>query len=291
MRLSTSTCIYFNRPGGVKASILDSVRRCGEAGYRVMDMNFHDLSTFDTPFRTDDWARLIWDAKEVADEYGIIFSQGHAHFYNFCDPNAPEREFKDELIRRAIEGARILGIRWLVIHAATDFSSVTPVGDSKRGTIAYLRPRIELAAKYGVGIALENLWEGNIAPLRRYCTTAEELVDLVDTLARDYDNVGCCWDVEHAAIQHLDQRKALSYLGSRLKATHISDYNSVQNDHILPFSGLVNWQEVMDALRLAKYQGDFTYEIHNYTAKLPEAGIQTALRHSIAVGEYLLSML
>lgn len=288
MRLSTSTCIYFNRPGGVKASILDSIRRCGEAGYRVLDMNFHDLCMFDTPFKTDAWETLMHDAARVAGEYGITFSQGHAHFYNFCDETLPDRDFLDELIRRCIEGARILGVRWLVIHAATDFASVTPWRDSKRKTIEYLKPRIELAGKYGVGIALENLWEENIAPKRRYCVTAEELADLVDSLP--YPNVGCCWDVEHAAICQIDQRKALPYLGERLKATHISDYNTVRNDHILPFSGLVDWQEVMDGLRLADYQGDFTYEIHNFTANMPEAGIMTALKHSIAIGNYLLSM-
>ena len=111
---------------------------------------------------------------------------------------------------------------------------------------------------------------------------------LVDSLP--YPNVGCCWDVEHAAICHQDQRKALALVGKRLKATHISDYNSVKNDHILPYMGLVDWQEVMDALRIADYQGDFTYEIHNYTANMPEAGIQTALAHSIAIGNHLLSL-
>ncbi len=38
---------------------------------------------------------------------GIEFSQGHLHFYNFCDPNTPDRDFLDELIRRGIEGGRI----------------------------------------------------------------------------------------------------------------------------------------------------------------------------------------
>ena len=58
MRLSTSTCMYFNRPDGTKASILDSVRTLGQAGYRVLDMNFHDLSVFDTPFKTPQWETL-----------------------------------------------------------------------------------------------------------------------------------------------------------------------------------------------------------------------------------------
>ena len=220
---------------------------------------------------------------------GIEFSQGHLHFYNFCAPNTPDKEFLDELIRRGIEGGRILGIKWLVIHAATDFDSVTPVRDSKRKTIEYLKPRIELAGKYGVGIAVENLWEENIAPKRRYCVTAEELGDLVDSLP--YDNVGCCWDVEHASICHQDQRKALQYLGKRLKATHISDYNSIKNDHILPFSGLSDWKEITDALRLAQYDGDFTYETHNFTAKMPDEVIMSGLKHSIDIGNLLIDMI
>ena len=46
MRLSTSTNIYFNRPDGSKAEITESISRCAQAGYRVMDMNFHDCCTF-----------------------------------------------------------------------------------------------------------------------------------------------------------------------------------------------------------------------------------------------------
>lgn len=291
MRLATSTCMYFNRPDGRKADIRDSIRTLGNAGYRVLDMNFHDLSMFDTPFHTDSWERLIWDCKEIADGMGITFSQGHSTFYNFCDPRTPDKEHKDELIHRAILGAKILGIPWLVIHAATDFDSVTPLRDSKRGTIEYLKPRIELAEKLGIGIALENLWEENIAPKRRYCTTAEELVDLVDTLSEEFGNVGCCWDVEHGAICKIDHRKALPYVGKRLKATHISDYQSIKNDHIMPFSGLADWTEITDGLRLAAYQGDFTYETHNHTANLPDAVIPAALSYSIAMGEYLISLI
>ena len=54
--------------------------------------------------------------------------------------------------------------------------------------------------------------------------------------------------------------------------------------------GVMDWQEVMDALKGANYQGDFTYEIHNYTAKMPESGIATALLNSVAVGNHLLSL-
>ncbi|NMD37195.1 MAG: sugar phosphate isomerase/epimerase [Christensenellaceae bacterium] len=288
MRLSTSTNIFFNRPDGSKAETTESIKKCAKAGYTVMDMNFHDLSVFNTPFRTDNWEYYINQINECAKTNNIEFSQGHSHFYNFCDKNFPNKEFHDELIRRSVEGAKILGVKWLVIHTATDFNSQSIVKDSKLKSMEYLKPRIELAGKYGVGIAIENLWEENIAPKRRYCSTVEELCDFVDSL--NYDNVGCCWDVEHADFCGIDQKEALKYIGKRLKATHISDYNSIKNDHILPFSGVINWKNVMEAFKEVEYNGDFAFEIHNYTGNLPDELIDSAIKHSKAVGDYLLSL-
>lgn len=290
MRLSTSTCIYFNRPDGTKAPITDSVELCSKAGYGVMDMNFHDCCMFDTPFKTDRWESWIQEIREKAEQCGIEFSQGHSHFYNFCDPAVPNREELDEYIRRGIIGASILGIPWLVIHAGTDFASPTPVKSSREKTMEYLKPRIELAARHHVGIALENLWELNISPRRRYTSTAEELVELTDLLSRDFDNVGICWDVEHSSIMHQDIGSQLQLVGKRLKATHISDYLSVQEDHILPFSGLTDWKEVMGALKAVDYEGDFTYEIHRYTMRLPYELVPSALKHSVLVGNYLMNL-
>lgn len=290
MRLSTSTCIYFNRPDGTKAQITDSVDLCSQAGYRVMDMNFHDCCMFDTPMKTDRWEEWIYGIKEKAKECGIEFSQGHSHFYNFCDPSVPNREELDEYIRRGIIGASVLEIPWLVIHAGTDFQSPTPVKSSRDKTIEYLKPRIELAAKHNVGIAIENLWELNISPKRRYTSTAEELVELVDILSKDFDNVGICWDVEHSSIMKQDLYSQLQLVGNRLKATHISDYLSVQEDHILPFSGNTDWAEVMRALKSVSYKGDFTYEIHRYTMRVPDELVLSALKHSVKVGNYLINM-
>lgn len=290
MRLSTSTNIYFNRPGNVKAQIEDSVRLCAQAGYRVMDMNFYDCTTFRLPFVTDRWEAWIHRIKDTAEQWGVEFSQAHSNFYNFCDPGAPDKEFLDRMVLRSVDCAAVLGAKWLVIHAGTDFDSPRMVKDSREKNLAYLRPVIEYAAGRGVGIAVENLWDFNIAPVRRYTTTAEELVELVDILKRDFDNVGICWDFEHADIMKQQQEPALIMIGSRLKATHVSDNIGIQNDHILPFYGYTDWAEVMRILKEIRYQGDFTYEIHRYTTQLPEALIIPALEYSVKVGNYLLAL-
>lgn len=290
MRLSTSTNIYFKRPGGQKASMEDAIRLCGRAGYHVMDMNFYDCTSFKFPFVTDRWEQWIHRIRDAADENGIEFSQAHSNFYNFCDENADDKEFYDQMVLRSIDCAAVLGVKWLVIHAGTDFGSSMPVRDSMRKNITYFCPVIEYALEKQVGIAVENLWEYNIAPHRHYTSTAEELVELVDRLGADFPNVGICWDFEHAAIMKQDQKAALKLVDFRLKATHVSDYTEIGNDHILPYFGTINWKEIMGILKEIQYHGDFTYEIHRYLSQVPEELIPSALRYSVEVGEYLLSL-
>lgn len=290
MRLSTSTNIYFNRPAGRKAEIKDSIRLCARAGYRVMDMNFYDCTTFGLPFVTARWEHWINEIKAEANQCQMEFNQAHANFYNFCDRQAKDKEFLDQMVLRSITCSSILGAKWVVIHAGTDFSSSTPIKDSKQKNREYFKPVLEWAARHEIGIAIENLWDLNIAPKRRYTVGAEELVDFVDTLKQDYDQVGICWDVEHAAIMRQDQRTALKLVGERLKATHISDFTGTDNDHILPFSGNMDWPEIMASLREINYQGDLTYEIHRYTQNMPDALVPDALAYSVKVGNYLLAL-
>lgn len=288
MRLSTSTNIFFNRPDQSKASVEESMRLCAEAGYRVMDMNFHDCTTFCLPFVGKDYLNWIQGVHAVADKLNITFSQAHAPFYNFCDRNATNKEEIDILVYRAIDCSEILGVKWLVIHAGTDFHAINTVSSSREKNLRYFAPILEYAEKKGVGIAFENLWERNISPFRRYTAGIEELLELVD--AMHSPNAGICWDTDHAALMKQDQEKAIELIGSRLKATHISDCIDENSDHLLPFMGNIEWKPIMRALRINGYSGDLTYEIHRYTSKMPLKLVPAALRFGYETGTYLLSL-
>lgn len=296
MRLSTSTNIYFNRPDGTKATIEKSIEHCSQAGYRVMDLNLHDCATFKTPFVESEkiWRSWLEGIQACALKSNIEFSQAHSSFYNFCDQKIPadHRKKLDALVYRSIESASILGIPWVVIHAGTLFDSAKLIADSKVLNLEYFLPLLDYASRLGVGIAVENLWDLNISPQRRYTTTAEELVDFVDSTGASPSEIGVCWDFEHADIMGQNQEQALRLIGTRLKTTHVSDNNGMYHDHILPFEGKTDWYEIMRILSSMKfYTGDFTYEIHRHTANLPEELVSGALKRSIEVGEFLLSLL
>ena len=288
MQLATSTNIFFNRPDGSHGPIEKCLAFAGEAGFRRVDLSFLDYINFGFPIVGPDYMKWIEGIQTVANKYGIIFSQGHAPFYNFCDDFAKNKEEQDKLLLRSIDCAAYLGIPWLAIHAGSDYSAERFRESSKRKNREYFLPVLEYAAKRNVGIAFENLWDFNIAPKRRYTAMVEDLVDLVDSF--DCENAKICYDVEHAVISGLDPVKDLTVIGDRLRSTHISDCIDIKADHLLPFAGITKWEPFMKKLQSMGYTGDIAFEIHRYTENVPEGLMPCAARFAFDVGNYLLSL-
>lgn len=293
MRLSTSTCIYLFRPDGCRAPIIESIKRCGAAGYKVMDIDFNSGVKYDNfELNQTDWKEWVKAVEEIAYEYGIEFTQSHAPFFNVADPTFQEREYYDEMMRRAIIASGMLGVKWMAVHAGTAFDENRSIEISKTRTIEYFTPMVELAVKNNVGIAIENmqeyLAEGRMKPRRRYTAGIEEQCDLIDSFRTE--SVGAVWDFGHANITGQDQQKSLRFLGNRLKATHVHDNKGLYDDHTLPFLGTIEWSPIIQTLKEIKYSGDFTYELARYTTNIPDEIVDDAIRLSFKVGNYLLSL-
>lgn len=288
MQLATSTNIYFNRPNGKKGALEDCIRFCGEGGFRRMDLSFLDYVNFGFPIVTDHYLDWINRIHALADSYGIIFSQAHAPFYNFCDTNVPDRDFKDRMVWRSIECAGRLGVKWIAIHAGTDYDSGWMRKRSFEKNREYFLPLLEYASKCGVGIAFENLWDYNIAPRRRYTAISEDLLELVQSF--DCPQAGICFDIDHAVLSGLDPVRELDVIAPLLRSTHISDCIDIKADHLLPFDGITNWKPFMQKLNAIGYQGDLAYEIHRYTQYMPDALVPSAVARAVTVGNYLLSL-
>ena len=115
-------------------------------------------------------------------------------------------------------------------------------------------------------------------------------LDVYKRQSFDCEYAGICYDVEHAGISGLDPAKEVKLIGSRLKSTHISDYFDMKADHLLPFTGVINWKPFMKALAQIHYEGDVAFEIHRYTENTPDDLVPAAIRYSIEVGNYLLKL-
>ena len=289
MRLSTSTSIMdrYQRVQGI-IPMESCIRSCYEAGYRVLDMNLCDMSNPGMPLASDDWQSWVDRIATLSAKLGIEFSQSHSHFYNFLNPAIENRAFHDEMIRRSCIASGMLGVKWMTVHAATETQTKGYSHQaSKKGNLDYFPPYFELAFQQGVGIVIENMFDPT--PLQRtYTASLEDLLDLVD--AFHDPRVQVCWDFGHANLVGYDQVQALHQVGKRLKSTHFADNHGSKDEHLLPFYGDIDWISMMRTLKEIEYQGDLTYEVTPFLDRVPPEIRAAALRHSVDIGNYLLSL-
>ncbi len=284
MRLSTSTNIMdmVPEPSG-SVGLEECLTRCAAAGFQVFDLNLCDQGLPGRYLASDDWEEETRRLKELAQTLGIQFSQSHLEFYNVCDQNAERREWREELVRRGIIASGRLGVKWAVYHAGSVYDHLDySYAKSREANLEYVKPHLELAARAGIGLAVENVPDKE---KRRFSGSAEELIDLVDTV--NQKNFGICWDFGHAHLAGIDQPYWLRRIGSRLKAVHIADNNGEWDEHLAPFYGTIDWTAMMRTLKQIGYQNDLTYEIHNMTRRLPDKLREVQLKHLIEIGQYL----
>ncbi|HML47952.1 MAG TPA: sugar phosphate isomerase/epimerase family protein [Clostridia bacterium] len=267
----------------------ESIRRCRQAGFTVLDFNLCALPRRQTTLHRDDWKSQVDAIRNEAEKLGVVFVQSHPP-YRAARGNAfatPEEEaFFNDMALRAIEISAMLGIRWAVLHPAT------APGEESCDLQAHLRfnhevfdREIELAHKLGVGCAFENMCDG--PQRRRFGVTAQELELLMDSYASPL--VGICWDVGHAHRMNDDQTPAILRLGGRIKALHIDDNVGQTDLHALPFMGTVNWEGVMHALHASGCEADLIFEIVT-NRHMPDALRDWTASYCYRVGEYLLSL-
>ncbi|MDL2229018.1 sugar phosphate isomerase/epimerase [Treponema sp. OttesenSCG-928-L16] len=298
MLISTTTASWRDRPNKVYIPIIQSIPKFAAAGFDAVDLNFCHATHLNIykegiEINRDNWQDWVNEVRKALEASRITANQSHAPFYNVLDTSIEDIEFKEELVRRSIIASGRLGVKWVIIHAGTIPDSPS-AKESLKANMEYFKPHLELAAKNNTGIAIENLFDYSSDEFsrgaRRYAGGLDELLELVDCLAKDFPNVGVCWDFGHANEMAVKQEKALRLVGKRLKALHVNDNNGVMDDHTLPFAGLINWEALMKVLKEIGYEGDFTYEIHRFTQRLPDELIDEALRFSVSVAKYLVSL-
>jgi sugar phosphate isomerase/epimerase/8-oxo-dGTP pyrophosphatase MutT (NUDIX family) len=205
-------------------------------------------------------------------ELNLISNTGHApihwpfFFNNYY--NRPDKDILEKRIFKSIQLAKLFDIKWLVIHVGTylDTNGKYDIEKSIEYNIEYLDKFVKEAYKNGIKVAIENgtQMEEDTTPY------VEELIRLVDYFNSKYGKevLGICFDFGHANVGNLDIYKEIKSIGNRLKATHIHD-NYGADDHNFPYTGTVNWNQAMKALKEINYKGELNLEVR-YNPKLEE---------------------
>ena len=287
MELATSMNLLFHN----NLDIEKAMDYLYDVGFRNLDFNFCDWLFESSPFLDSNWNKWLKNIKRRADSLGVKFVQAHGPIFNKFDDSI-NRKMMDLSIR-SIEGSAILGVKWIVFEPETspgafDNKHLKLLKDKN---IEWIEELLKKCEEVDVGIAIENVVDLISLSSRKcsrwYGSIPAELIDLVDSI--NHPLLGICWDTGHANINNLNQYESIISLGARLKATHIQDNNGLSDQHLLPFYGTINWKDVISALLEIRYEGYFTYEIHNFIRPLPEKIKPYGLRYIVDVGNSLIN--
>ena len=255
LRISSSFNLHCHSKDDVNEYVRAGFRFYKEAGFDAVDFGttLLDLSS-------DGWRPQVEQILTDCDKFGIRCEMGHLPFMNgMSKDEAVMEKFKSKM-HRAIDAAAMLGIEYAVMHpnAANMPMREYDHKEQYNGVIDLLGPFVEHADRVGLKVVLENM---RVVPglmhVHRFGQSPDEICDVADSLG-----MGICWDFGHANISGVNQSESLAYVGKRLKVIHVNDNTGIEDDHILPFTGNVDWRDAMHGLALAEYDGLFNFELN-----------------------------
>ena len=188
---------------------------------------------------------------------GMIFQSLHAPFTRMktmWDGSEEEAEAALNELLHCLDICAEEKIPLLVVHAFIGFEDHTPTaaGIERFGRL------VAAAEKTDVLRAFEN-------------TEGEEYLDALLKFFRHSPAVGFCWDSGHEQCYNHSQDLLKKY-GDRLLCTHINDNLGIRDHegkitwlddlHLLPFDGVIDWADAAKRLRKCGYKGALTMELN-----------------------------
>ena len=221
----------------------------------------HCLLDNDHPLCRPDCLKFARELRNIGLDNGIHCNQSHAPFPN-THPGV--RSY----MKRAIECTAEAGGKIIVIHPNND---ATPEENAD-----FYVELLPFAADHGVLIATENMWNWDTrlnCATPCACSTPENFNTHLDAAP----GLIACLDIGHAEMRSLGTNavEMIHALGPRLQALHIHDNDLVNDSHMIPFAGKVDFDAIIAALKAVNYQGYLTLEADTYLKKVaPDTAAQ-----------------
>jgi sugar phosphate isomerase/epimerase len=186
--------------------------------------------------------------------------------YSNATPDAAGRREAIDETARAAEAAAAWGAEVLVLHLGIPRGQPIPAHDNDPGALARsLEPIASACTMAGVRLALEVIPNDLATP---------------DALLRwlegdlDLGRAGVCLDVGHAHLVG-GAPEAAEELAGYLITTHLHDNRGTADDHLVPFTGTIDWPATMMALVKVGYAGPLVFELpdHGDAARVLTAAV------------------
>ena len=249
-----------------------AIELIAKAGFDAWDFSMFDMARFvkgtdnimdsDHPLHSANYASFAKELRKVGEDCGIICNQSHAPF--------PSRGTEMMYyLKRAIECTAIAGGDICVIHPNNNKTA-------EENAEMYFE-LLPTAKEYGVRIATENMWnwdkEADHAKVAA-CSHHNDFKAHIEAVNDPY--FVACLDIGHAAMKGLDTsvKDMILTLGDDLAALHIHDNDLWHDNHTIPGSMDIDFNEMVECLHKIGYSGYFTLEAEAHAKNFTE---ETAL--------------
>ena len=229
------------------------IRELHRAGFRYIDLSMYSM-TPDSVYMRDGWRDEVKRLREVADELGMKFVQAHSPGGNPLSEDRGRVEFLVSTVLRSIEICEMLGIKNTVLH-----NGVVP-GICKekwfevnRAFYSRLIPKLE---ECGVNLLCENSTFVNTGG-EYFLNSGKDMREFIDYVGHPL--IHGCWDTGHGNCEG-NQYDDIMALGEELYAIHYNDNRGEKDEHVAPFLGTLNHDEIINALIDVGFKGYFTLE-------------------------------
>lgn len=249
MKIATTTGDF----GYFCANDEERIKELHRAGFRYIDLSMYSFKP-NSPYMGENWRQEVQKIKELAEKLGMKFAQAHSQGGNPLSDDPSHIAFLIEATLRSFEICEMLGIKNTVVHSghAEGISKEEWFEKNK----AFYEKLLPAAEKCGVNILCENSTASNMGG-RYFINTGKDMREFVDFVGNP--NFHGCWDTGHANCEG-SQYDEIMALGEELYAIHYNDNHASKDDHVAPFLGRLNHDEVLCALVDVGYKGYFTLE-------------------------------
>lgn len=247
MKLASTTC-DFDR---YVKSYSEKVRLLSKAGFRYIDLSLYTVAPDDELLLDADWERNLDALLGYAGTHGLSFVQCHSPDTNPLDPSQFDRAVAWNL--RAIEICGRLGIPQMVVHSGWDPGATRDEWYVRNKR--FFEKLFDAMEKYHVHVLHENTTNANMPWF--YPKTGAEMRAFSEYV--DHPLFHSCWDTGHANIEG-SQYDEIQAIGNDLYGVHINDNRGMQDEHVIPYFGTVNMDEILHALADVDFRGPFVFE-------------------------------
>ena len=257
---------------GTAELVVDALK---QAGFKYYDFTMmYPILGFDLFYDSDDYIEKAKKFREYTDKIGIYCNQTHGavpYIGKLFSNEDNEKTFDN--VKRTIEVSHILGAKYCVLHPSSDCSI--------KENAERFKLLKDIAHNNDVIIAIENM------PSDTLFGKPEDFLELLRLI--DDDHFAFCLDIGHAEIDYTGSSAVdfINKMGDKLVCLHIHDNNKGNDIHQLPYTYMVNFEDIWKALKANHYQGDITFETGSYFRNLPNSLYVNSLELLHSLGEFI----